>query len=69
LLTPLAILVLLALPTLKPPEPQQVRVIDAPEEATKTCPQCAETVKAAAKICHFCRYEFPAEPPPVTHGG
>jgi hypothetical protein len=45
------------------------RVIDAPEEAAKTWPQCAEPVKAAAKICRFCRYEFPAEPPPVTHGG
>jgi Uncharacterised protein family UPF0547 len=45
LLTPLALLVLLALPTL-----------DAP--GTKMCPQCAETVKAAAKICHFCHYEF-----------
>lgn len=45
LLTPLAILVLLALPTL-----------DAP--GTKMCPQCAEIVKAAAKICHFCHYEF-----------
>jgi hypothetical protein len=30
-------------------------------EPTKTCPQCAETVKAAAKICRFCRYEFPPE--------
>jgi hypothetical protein len=38
----------------------------APLEATKTCPQCAETVKAAAKICRFCRYEFPPEPPPET---
>lgn len=26
---------------------------------TKICPQCAEEVKAAAKICRFCRYEFP----------
>lgn len=42
------------LPDAQPPGP--------PNEATKTCPQCAETLKAAAKICRFCRYEFPAEP-------
>jgi hypothetical protein len=26
----------------------------------KTCPQCAEKVKAAAKLCHFCQYRFDA---------
>jgi T4 superinfection immunity protein/uncharacterized protein UPF0547 len=25
---------------------------------TKTCPQCAEQVQVAARICRFCRFEF-----------
>jgi hypothetical protein len=29
-----------------------------PVATTKTCPQCAEQVQVAAKICRFCRFEF-----------
>jgi hypothetical protein len=35
------------------------RPADLSHRDTKVCPQCAEEVKAAAKICRFCRYEFP----------
>jgi hypothetical protein len=34
---------------------------------TKVCPACAESVKAAAKVCRFCGHEFTeAEPTPAT---
>lgn len=29
----------------------------------KTCPRCAEEVKAAALVCRFCGHEFPQEKP------
>ena len=28
------------------------------DESTKTCPDCAETVKLAANVCRFCGYRF-----------
>jgi len=45
--------------------PAQVAPVVAigPNDDTKTCPQCAEQVKAAALVCRFCRYEFGSTPP------
>jgi hypothetical protein len=33
-----------------------------PEAPTKTCPDCAETVLAAARVCRHCGYRFEAPP-------
>lgn len=33
-----------------------------PATAEKTCPRCAETIKAAARVCRFCGHEFEEQP-------
>lgn len=35
----------------------------------KTCPRCAETVKAAALVCRFCGHNFAAQRRPVLKQG
>lgn len=36
------------------------KTLAVPNSDTKKCPECAEIVKADARICRFCRHEFNA---------
>lgn len=39
-------------------EVESLRQYNNSSNDTKECPQCAEIVKARAKICRFCNYKF-----------
>jgi hypothetical protein len=60
-LSPLAILVLFALPTLNASEPRVVPVTEGATAAPhrRPCPYCAELILPAAHICRFCSRELP----------
>jgi hypothetical protein len=64
LISPLfAFLLLIALPRLTPIAVQVSQPDTSFQPAgIKTCPRCAETVKAAALVCRFCGHEFEASP-------
>jgi hypothetical protein len=40
------------------PVKREVPRVGAPRAATKHCPDCAEEVLAAARVCKHCRYRF-----------
>ena len=59
-----AALLSLRAPEVAPPAAESRRsAAEARLDLTKVCPDCAETVKADAKICRYCRHDFTQDEP------
>lgn len=52
-----------AAPYWPPPSDSQTALAAQQEPQTKACPDCAESILAAARVCRYCGYRFgPAAP-------
>lgn len=49
-------------------EPWNSATVVEERPSTKSCPDCANQILAAARVCMHCKYRFPEEPPIALEG-